>query len=160
MLELMQSGKKISENDVDVLDLIDTSDLYGMINERINKHYQRDKARKVTNDIVNITNVSTIAHSNYKATYVGQEEINDLKIRVNNLNKEVLHLRSELRGNMDNDDVNHDETVPAKNILEPNNTISTHVVEGNKDLFYDWIDTYDEWNGYYHTPIEKNESGS
>ena len=33
MLELIQSGKKILENDVDVLDLIDTSDLYGMINE-------------------------------------------------------------------------------------------------------------------------------
>ena len=65
MLELIQSSKKIPENNVDVLDLIDTSDLYRMINEGINKHYQRDKAQKVTNDMVNITNVSTIAHSNY-----------------------------------------------------------------------------------------------
>ena len=54
MLELIQSGKKIPENDVDVLDLIDTSDLYQMINEGINKHYQRDKARRVTNDRVPI----------------------------------------------------------------------------------------------------------
>ena len=38
MLELIQSGKKIPENNVDVLDLIDTSDLYRMINEGINKH--------------------------------------------------------------------------------------------------------------------------
>ena len=63
MLELIQSGKKIPENDVDVLDLIDTSDLYQMINEGINKHYQHDKARRVTNDRVNITNVSTTAHN-------------------------------------------------------------------------------------------------
>ena len=27
-------------------------------------------------------------------------------------------------------------------------------------MFYDWIDTYDEWNGYYHTLTEENESGS
>ena len=80
MLELIQSGKKIPENDVDVLDLTDTSDLYGMINEGINKHYQRDTAQRVTNEMVNITNVSTTAHSNNKATYVGQEEINDLKL--------------------------------------------------------------------------------
>ena len=40
MLELIQSGKKIPENDVDVLDCINPSDLYGMINEGINKHYQ------------------------------------------------------------------------------------------------------------------------
>ena len=92
MLELIQSGKKIPENDVDVLDLIDTSDLYGMINEGINKHYQRDKAQKVTNDMVNITMVFTIAHNNHNATYAGQEESNDLKIRLNNLNEEVLHL--------------------------------------------------------------------
>ena len=60
LLELIQSGKKIPENDVDVLDPIDTSDLYGMINDGINKHYQRDKAQKVTNNMVNITNVSII----------------------------------------------------------------------------------------------------
>ena len=47
MLELIQSGKEIPENNVDVLDLINTSDLYGMINDGINTHYQRNKARKV-----------------------------------------------------------------------------------------------------------------
>ena len=81
MLELIKSGKKIPENDVDVLDIINTSDIYGMINEGIKKHCQCDKARKVTNNMVNITHVSIITHSNYKATYTGQEEINDLKIR-------------------------------------------------------------------------------
>ena len=62
---------------------------------------------------------------------------------------------------MDNNDyVNHDETVPANNVLEPNNIIGAHIAKGNGDSFYDWIDTYDEWNGYYHTPTEENESGS
>ena len=91
MLELIQSSKKIPKNNVDVLDLINTLDLYRMINEGINKHYQRDKAQKVANAMVNDTNVFTIIHSNYKATYAGQEEINDLMIRVNNLNEEVIH---------------------------------------------------------------------
>ena len=59
-----------------------------------------------------------------------------------------------------NDYVNHDETMPVNNVLEPNNTIGTHIVEGNKDSFYDWVDTYNEWNGYYHTPTEEYESGS
>ena len=49
MLELIQSSKKTPDNDVDVLDLIDTSDLYGMITEGINKKYQCDAAQKVTN---------------------------------------------------------------------------------------------------------------
>ena len=124
----------IPENDVDVLNLIDTQDLYGMINKGINNHYQRDKARKVTNDKVNITNVSTTAH-NDKVTALrlwlpmldelmlgsraGQEEISDLKIRVNNLNKEVKHVQRELRGDVDNNDyVNYDETVPTNDVLE------------------------------------------
>ena len=68
ILELIQSGKKIPENDVDVLDLIDTSDLYQMINEGINNHYQHDKARRMTNNRVNITNCSTTAHNNDKVT--------------------------------------------------------------------------------------------
>ena len=36
-MELIRSSMKIAENDVDVLDPIDTSDLYGLINEGINK---------------------------------------------------------------------------------------------------------------------------
>ena len=161
MLELIQSGKKIPENNVDVFDFINTLDLYAMINEGINKHYQRDAAQRVTNDMVKITNFSTTAHSNTEATYAGQEEINHLKVRVDDLNEEVRHLWHELRGNMNNDDyVSHDETIPVNNVLEPNNTIDAHIVERKKDSFYDWVDTYDEWNGYYHTPTEEDESGS
>ena len=61
---------------------------------------------------------------------------------------------------MANNDVSHDDTVPVKIALELNNTIGAHIMEGNEDSFYDWVDTYDEWNGYYHTPTEEDESGS
>ena len=61
---------------------------------------------------------------------------------------------------MDNNDINHDETIPVNNALEPNNTIGAHIVEGNEYLFYDWVDTYDEWNEYCHTLTEEDESGS
>ena len=44
--------------------------------------------------------------------------------------------------------------------MDENNTIGSHIVEGNEDSFYEWMDTYDEWNGYYHSPTEEYESGS
>ena len=33
-------------------------------------------------------------------------------------------------------------------------------MEEKEESFYDWVDTYDEWNGYYHTPTEEDEPGS
>ena len=91
MLELIQSGKKIPENDVDVLDLIDTSEVYQMINEGINKHYQCDKARRVTNDsndkVTALRLWLPMLDELMLGSRAGQEEISDLKIRVSNLNK-------------------------------------------------------------------------
>ena len=125
---------------MDVLDLIDTSDLYGLINEGINKYNHRNTAQGVTNDMVGITNIPTTVQSDNKATYTEQEEINDL-------NEELRILQHELRGNIEDDDyVSHDETIPVKNVLKPDNTIGAHIVEGNEELFYDWVDKYDEWN--------------
>ena len=60
----------------------------------------------------------------------------------------------------DDDYISHDETIPVKNVLKSNNTIGAHIVEEKEGLFYDWVDTYDEWNRYYHTPTEEDESGS
>ena len=79
---------------------------------------------------------------------------------MNNLNKEVQHLQRELSGNMDNNDVSHDETIPVNDTLEPNNTIDTHIVEGKEESFYYLVDMYGEWNRYYHTPTEEDEAGS
>ena len=41
-MKLIQSGKKIPDSDVDVLDLIDTSNSYELINDGINKYNDRD----------------------------------------------------------------------------------------------------------------------
>ena len=40
-MDLMRSGTKIPENDVNVLDLIDTLQLYRLINDGINKYNHR-----------------------------------------------------------------------------------------------------------------------
>ena len=118
---------KILENNVDVLDLINTSDLCGLINEGINKYNHRNKVQGVTNDMVGNTNVPTTVHSSNKATFTEQEEINDL-------NRILPHLQPDLKGNMDNNDyVSHDETIPVKNVSKPNNTIGAHIVEGKEE---------------------------
>ena len=41
-MELMRSGTKIPAKDVDVLCLIDTLDLYGLVNDGINKYNDRN----------------------------------------------------------------------------------------------------------------------
>ena len=56
------------ENNVNVLDLIDTSDLYALINYGINKYNQRSTVQGFINDTVVNTNVPTTVHSNNEAT--------------------------------------------------------------------------------------------
>ena len=130
-MELIRSSMKILENDVDVLDLINTSDSYKLINEGINKYNHRNTAQGVTNDMVGITTILTTVHSNNKATYAKQEESNDL-------NEDLRHLPHELRGNMDDDNyISHDETIPTNTVLESNDTIGAHIVEEKEESFYD-----------------------
>ena len=74
-VELKESGTKIQAKDVDVLRLIDTSDLYGLINEGINKYYHCNTAQGITNDMVGITNVPTTVHCNNKASYVEKKKL-------------------------------------------------------------------------------------
>ena len=50
-MELTQSGMQIQENDSDVLSLFDTLELYGLINDGINKYNHRNTAQGVTNDM-------------------------------------------------------------------------------------------------------------
>ena len=96
-MELTQSGMKISENDVDVLSLFNTSELYGLINDGVNEQNHRNTVQGVTNDMVGNINIPTTVHSSNKAKYTEQEEINDL-------NEDLNHLRYELRDNINNDD--------------------------------------------------------
>ena len=75
-MDLMQYGTKIPENDVNVLDLIDTLQLYWLINDGINKYNHHNTAQGVTNDMVGNTNVPTKVHSSNKAIYTEQDKIN------------------------------------------------------------------------------------
>ena len=154
-MELTQFSMQISENHAEVLSLFDTLELYGLINDGINKYNHHNTAQEVNNDMVGNSNVPTTVHSSNKATYAEQEEINDL-------NKDLRHLRYELRGNIDDDDNknSHDETILVDNGLKSNNYIGAHIVEEKEESFYDWVDTYNEWNGYYYTPTGKDEPGS
>ena len=67
-VELKQSGTKIPAKDVDVLRLIDTSDLYGLINDGINKYNDRNTVQGFINDMVGNTNIPTVVESGNKAT--------------------------------------------------------------------------------------------
>ena len=146
---------KIPENDADILSLFDTLELYGLINDGINKYNHRNIVQGVTNDMVGNTNVPTTVHSSNGATYTEQEERNDL-------NEDLHHLCYELGNNINDDDdkTSHDNTTLADNGLKFSNTIDAHIVEEKGWWLYEWANTYDEWNNYYHTPIEENEPGS
>ena len=104
-MELMGSGTKIPENDVDVLDLINTLELYGLINDGIDKYNHRNTVQGFINDMVCNTNIPTMVHNSNKATYTEQDEINDL-------NEDLLHLRYGLGDyiNNANNKNNHDNT--------------------------------------------------
>ena len=62
-LELTQSGMKIPENDTDVLSLVDILELYGLINDGINKYNHRNTVQGVNNNMVGNTKVPTKVHS-------------------------------------------------------------------------------------------------
>ena len=153
-IELIRSGTKIPENNVNILDLIDTSQLYWLINDDIKKYNHHNTLQGFINDIVdNIT--PTTAHNSIKATYTEYDVINGL-------NEDLRHLRYWLEDNInDNGNKNrHENTNPADNGLKSNNTICAHIVEEKEGWFYEWADTNDERNNYYHIPTEKNEAGS
>ena len=105
--------------------------------------------------MVGNTNVPVVVHNSNEATYTKQEEID-------NLNEDLRHLRSELRGNINDDDHenNHDNSNLVDNGLNSNNTIGAHIVEEKDEWSYEWSDTYDQWNDYYHIPAEENGPGS
>ena len=154
-MELTGSGTKIPENDANVLSLTDTSELNGLINDSINKYKHRNTVQGLTNDMVGNTNVSTMVHNSNKVTYTEQDEINDL-------NEDLSHLRYGLGDNINVDDHenNYDNWNLADNGLNSNNTIGAKIVEEKKEWFYEWADTYDQWNDYYYIPIEENKPGS
>ena len=95
-----------------------------MINDGIDKYNNCNTVQAFTNDMVSNTNVPTMVHSNNKATYTEEDEINDL-------NKDLLHLRNGLGNNVNdtNNKNNHDNTNLANNGLKSYNTLGAHTVE-------------------------------
>ena len=67
-MELKRSGTKNPAKDVDVLRLIDTSDLYGLINDNINKYNDQNTVQRFTNDMVGNADAPTVIEGINKAT--------------------------------------------------------------------------------------------
>ena len=130
-MKLIRSGTKIPENNVDVLDLINTLELYGLINDGINKYNHCNTVQGFTNAMISNTNVATTVHSSKETTYTEQDEINDL-------NEDLRHLRYG-PGDKINDDDNknsHDNIILANNGLKSNNTIGAHIVKEKEGWFW------------------------
>ena len=103
---------------------IDTLELYGLINDGIDKYNNRNTVQGFINDMVGNTNVPTMVHNSHEATYTEQDENN-------NLNEDVLHLHNGLGDNIndDNNNNNHNDINLADNGLKSNKTIGAHIME-------------------------------
>ena len=123
--ELKQSGTKIPAKDVDVLHLIDTSDLYGLINDGINRCNDHNTVQGFTNDMVGNTNDPTMVKGNNEATVA------------NKLGKAKLVFEHKN---------NHGNTKLTNTELKFNSIIGAHIMEEKEGWFYGWVDTYDEWD--------------
>ena len=135
----MRSGTKIPTKDVDVLCLINTCKLYGLINAGIDKYNNRNTVQEFINNMVGNTNFPTAVESGNELT--AASKLGKAKPVAVNEN-------------------NHDNTNLADTGLKSNNILGAHIVEEKEGWFYGWVDPYDESNNYYHTPTEKNEPGS
>ena len=135
----MQSGTKIPVKDVDFLCLIDTLDLYGLINDSINKYNDRNTVQGVVNNMIGDTIVPTMVDSSNKATAAS---------KLGKAKPVVVHKN------------NHGNTKLTNFELKFNNTHGAHIVEEKEVWFYEWADKYDERNNCYYTPTEENEPGS
>ena len=112
--ELEQSGKEIPAKDVDILRLIDTSYLYELINDGINKYNDRDTMQKFINNMVGNTNTATVVENYNKATTVSKS---------GKAKPVVVH------------ESNNGAMKLADTGLKSNNTLGAHVVEEKEGWF-------------------------
>ena len=134
-IELKQPGTKIPAKDIDVLRLIDTSDLYGLINDGINKYNDRNTVHSFINDMVGNTDVE----GNNKATAAS---------KLGKTKPVVVH------------ENNHGNKKLANTGLESNNTLDVHIMKEKEGWFYGLADQYDVLNDYSYTPTKENDPGS
>ena len=130
-MELIRPGKKIPTKYVDVLCLIDTCKIDGLINDGINKYNTHNTVQGFINNMVGNTNVPTVVESGNKVTYTKQDKINDL-------DEDLLNLYNELEDNINdaNNKNNQDSTNLANNGLKSNNILGAHIVEEKDGWFY------------------------
>ena len=138
-VELKEFGTKIPVKDVDVLRLVNTLDLYGLINDSINKYNNCNTVQGFTNDMVGNADAPTVIEGINKAPQAS---------KLGNAKPVVVH------------ENNHDNTKLTDTELESNNTLGVYIVEEIEGWYYEWADTYDKWNNYYYTPTKDNKLGS
>ena len=117
-VEIKQSGTKIPFKDIDVLRLIDSSYLYGLINDSINKYNDRNMVQGFINDMVGNMDNPTMVEGNNEAT--GANKLGKTK-------PVVVH------------ENNHGNTKLANTRLKSNNTFGTHTMEEKKNGFMDGL---------------------
>ena len=115
-MELKKSVIKIPAKDVDVLRLIDTSDLDGLINGGINTYNDRNTMQGFINDMVGNMNTATVVENNNKTIMVSKS---------GKAKPVVLH------------ENNHGNTKLTNTELESNNTLGAHIVEEKELWFYE-----------------------
>ena len=116
----MRLGTKIQAKDVDVLYLINTLDLYGLINDGINKYNERNTVQGFINVMVGNTNVPTVVESSYKT--IAASKLGKTK-------PVIVH------GN------NYGNTKLADTGLKSNNILGAHIEQEKEGWFYGWDDT-------------------
>ena len=117
-MELIRSGTKIPMNNVGVLCLIDTCKLYGLINNGINKHNNRNTVQGFINDMVGNTNIPTVVKSCNKTTVVS---------KLGKAKPDAVY------------ENNHDNTNLADTGLKSNNILFPTSWKKRKDGFIDWL---------------------
>ena len=111
----MRLGTKIPEKDVDVFCLIDTSDLYRLINDGINKYNDHNIVQGFINDMVGNTNIPTVVKSSNEATVAS---------KLGKAEPVVVH------------ENNHGNTKLADTRLKSNNILGAHIVEEKEGWDY------------------------
>ena len=107
-MELIRLGTKIPAKDIDVLSLIDTLDLCGLINDSINKYNDSNTVKGFINGMIGNTNVPNMVDSSNNATAAN---------KLGKVKPVVVHKN------------NHDNTKLANTELKFNNILGANIVE-------------------------------
>ena len=110
-----------------------------MINDGVKKYNDRNTVREFTNDMVGNTDAPTVVKGNKEATTAS---------KLGKAKPVVVH------------EINHGNTKLTDTELKSNNILGAHILEEKEGWFYEWADTYHEWNKYYYIPMKENKSGS